>query len=71
MVRSHNDINVLQCVRLMGREDTKTEDSLPCPDGTLLGVEGKLGVWIMKIPFSVNRLCTTLVLFGVYINWRA
>ena len=30
---------------LMGCED-KTEDSLPCPDGTLLGVEGKLGARI-------------------------
>ena len=36
----------------MGRTDGlwryKTEDSHPCPDGTLLGVEGKLGVWIWR-----------------------
>ena len=29
---------------LMGREDTRVEGLLPCPDGTLLCVDDKLGV---------------------------
>ena len=39
----------------MGCEDMKTEDFVPCPDGTLLGVEGKLGNTDMYIsPFVTD-----------------
>src|SRR3954468_3352719 len=44
------------------------EDFVPCPEGSFLGVEGKLGVRIFKISYQCNRLCVTLTLSGVYIN---
>ena len=47
------------------------EDFIPCPDGTFLGVEGKLGDAIFKISYHCNQLCVTLALSGVYINWMA
>ena len=49
----------------------KIEDSVPCPDGTFLGVEGKLGDTDMLISYHCNRLYVTLALSGVYINRRA
>ena len=49
----------------------KIEDSVPCPDGTFLGVEGKLGDTDMLISYHCNRLCVTLALSGVYINRMA
>ena len=36
-------------VRTIGLRRYKIEDFVPCPDGTLLGVEGKLGNTDMKI----------------------
>src|SRR3954469_9317292 len=46
------------------------EDFVPCPEGSFLGVEGKLGVRIFKISYHCNGLCVTLTLSGVYINQR-
>ena len=46
------------------------EDFVPCPEGTFLGVEGKLGDTDMEISYHCNRLCVTLALSGVYINLR-
>ena len=39
---------------LLDYEDHKIEDFVPCPDGTLLGMEGKLGNSDMYISFSVT-----------------
>ena len=41
--RHVQQLGVAEVRMLRGCEDTKTEDPLPCPDRTLLGVEGKLG----------------------------
>src|SRR3954465_10280792 len=40
------------------------EDFVPCPEGSFLGVEGKLGVQIFKISYQYNRLCVTLTVGG-------
>ena len=41
---------------LLDYEDTKIEDFVSCPDGTLLGVEGKLGSTDMDISSFVTDL---------------
>ena len=46
-----------------------TQDFVPCPDGTLLCVEDKLGDPNVDL-LPCNRLCVTLASSGIYINRR-
>ena len=56
--------------RTVGPWRCKIQDFVPCPYGTFLGVEGKLGDTDMQISYHCNRLCVTLTLSSVYINQR-
>ena len=65
-------VRIAELSSLAGLQDyeDKIEDFVPCPDGTFLGVEGKLGNTDMWISYHCNRLCVTLALSGVYIKRR-
>ena len=61
---SHAALDEVMCV-CPGRRLIKS-----CPEGTFLGVEGKLGDTDVQISYHCNRLYVTLTLSGVYINRR-
>ena len=42
-IRGYPDSRIISFGRTVGLRRYKIEDSVPCPDGTLLGVQGKLG----------------------------
>ena len=54
-IRGSPDIRTISFGRTVGLGRYKIEDFVPCPDGTLLGVEGKLGNTDMDIsPFVTD-----------------
>ena len=63
-IKGSSDSWTIYVGRTVGLWRYKTEDFLPCPDGTLLCVEGKLGIDLLLY----NRICVTLAPSGVYIN---
>ena len=69
-IRGYPDSRITSFGRTVGLWRYKIEDFVPCLDGTLLGVEGKLGKYGYVDLLPCNRLCVTLAPSGVYINWR-
>ena len=69
-IRECPDGRTIPSAGLLDYEDTKIEDFVPCPDGTFLDVEGKLGDADIQDLLHCNRLCVTLAPSGVYINRR-
>ena len=67
-IRGCLDSRTIPSSRTPGLWRYKIEDSVPCPEGTFLGVEGKLGDTDVQISYHCNRLYVTLTLSGVYIN---
>ena len=55
-IRGSSDSQTIYFGRTVGLSRYKIEDFIPCPDGTLLGVEGKLGNTYMDISSFVPDL---------------
>ena len=55
-IRGYPDNRIISFGRTLGLRRYKFEDFVPCPDGTLLGVEGKLGNTDMYISSFVTDL---------------